>query len=137
MAMLVYLRNPKNNSIRPGIIGLSWTTFFFGLLVTLWRRDWKTFLFFSVIYLASFYFVPITIIQSPGSFSWSFEESGSFYVWFSMIYYFVVNILGFLFYNRIFTQGLLNQGYLPISQETEQILLHKGFKIPDHEHPID
>lgn len=111
MAITLVLKNKKNNSIKLGILGFSWTTLFFGGFVPFFRGDWKTFLILLICYI--------------------FTLSNSL----NVLYSFVVHILGAFFYNRIYTQYLVNQGYVPMNEEGITLLKIKGIMVHSMDWP--
>ena len=53
MATVVNLKN-DNNVVREGVVGFSWTTFFFGFFVPVIRGDWKWFFIMLVTNIFTF-----------------------------------------------------------------------------------
>ncbi|MGL4560999.1 MAG: hypothetical protein ACRCV0_01750, partial [Brevinema sp.] len=92
---------------------------------------WKLFLPLFLIYLSGLYFTPFQIITIDGFTSLQIlSENSEIYTKINAFLTFFVNVLGSLFYNKIYTQGLINRGFLPVSPEGEALLLAKGIKLP-------
>lgn len=85
----VRMYNPKTNDTKDTKIGISWTTFFFGPFVPLFKRDWWGLLLYAI------YIVLIFLIPIHGSQKYLFA------------------ILMFLWYNAIYVSTLYRQGYVP------------------------
>lgn len=131
--MVVFLKNKSNGKIKKGILGFSWTTFFFGLLVPLFRKDFKMFLPFFFLYMAGLYMMPHSYSYIDGMVSFNILNDLGIYQIFSTAFYCIVNIIGAFFYNKIYTQALINRHYYPMSEETSAILQSKGIHLP-HNH---
>lgn len=133
MAITLILKNKKNNKIKIGILGFSWTTLFFGGFVPLIRGDLKMFLILLIFYVGINYNMPMVLQNSHLidfrmlSVIWTFNNS-----W-NLLYSFVVHILGAFFYNRIYTQHLVHQGYVPMNEEGTTLLKIKGITV----HSVD
>lgn len=133
MAITLILKNKKNNKIKIGILGFSWTTLFFGGFVPLIRGDLKMFLILLIFYVGINYNMPMILQNSHLidfrmlSVIWTFNNS-----W-NLLYSFVVHILGAFFYNRIYTQHLVNRGYVPMNEEGTTLLKIKGITV----HSVD
>ncbi len=126
--MVIYLKN--KNKVKKGFVGFSFTTFFFGGFVPLIRGDFKMFIPLFLIYLTPFYFMPYTLSNFDGAMSLQMTDDIGIFNMMSSIYYFVVNVLGAFFYNRIYTQGLIKKGFRPVTDEGMMILQTKGIKVP-------
>ncbi len=129
--MVIFLKNPKNGKIKKGILGFSFTTFFFGAFVPLFRGDFKMFFPIFLLYAVGLYFMPYTYTNIDGFYSFQIDNSFWLYNAFSSAYYFLINICGAFFYNKIYTQGLVKKGYIPMSEESRAILYSKGIKLPE------
>lgn len=133
MAITLILKNKKNNKIKIGILGFSWTTLFFGGFVPLIRGDLKMFLILLIFYVGINYNMPMILQNSHLidfrmlSVIWTFNNS-----W-NLLYSFVVHIVGAFFYNRIYTQHLVNRGYVPMNEEGTTLLKIKGITV----HSVD
>lgn len=130
MAMKIFLKHKNKNKVKTSVLGFSWTTFFFGLFVPLFRKDFKMFLPFFLIYMSLFYFAPYNYSMIDGMISFEILDDSGIYSKLSTIFYFMVNILGAFFYNKLYTQGLVNKGFYPISGEGTAILQAYGIKLP-------
>ncbi|MGL5955240.1 MAG: HrgC protein [Brevinema sp.] len=129
--MVIFLQNKRTGQIKKGILGFSWTTFFFGLFVPLLRGDLKMFIPFFLFYIAGYYiigsyFMPYTYSHIDGIFMFQMMDDFGIYSMFSSFFYFMVNIFGAFFYNKIYTQGLINRGFIPMSEESNVLLASKG-----------
>lgn len=94
MAKVVMLE--KNGVQKQGFVGFSWTMFFFGFFVPLFRGDFKWFIITLILMLLSF-----GLAQ------------------------FIVCFL----YNKFYTVGLLEDGYRPADDFSENLLRMKGIII--------
>ncbi|MGL4562936.1 MAG: hypothetical protein ACRCVW_03680 [Brevinema sp.] len=129
--MQILLKHTEKNKVKFAKLGFSFTTLFFGIFVLLFRKDWKLFLPLFLIYLSGLYFTPFQIITIDGFTSLQIlSENSEIYTKINAFLTFFVNVLGSLFYNKIYTQGLINHGFLPVSPEGEALLLAKGIKLP-------
>ncbi|MGL4394703.1 MAG: hypothetical protein ACRCS8_05715 [Brevinema sp.] len=127
--MQIILKNRSNHQVKFAKLGFSFTTLFFGIFVPLVRGDWKIFLPLFAIYLSGLYFTPFQIVTIDGFTSIQvLSENSEIYTQINAFLTFVVNILGSLFYNKIYTQALVNKGFLPVSPEGEAFMLAKRIK---------
>ncbi|EGQ79857.1 HrgC protein [Fusobacterium simiae] len=94
MAKVIMLE--KNGVQKQGFVGFSWTMFFFGFFVPLFRGDFKWFIITLILMLLSF-----GLAQ------------------------FIVCFL----YNKFYTVGLLEDGYRPADDFSENLLRMKGIII--------
>lgn len=95
------LTNQNTGMIKQVKVGYSWTFFFFSFWVPLIRGDWKTTIIALLVWLG-------------GLFTYGFGSAA-----FAIIYAF--------FYNKNYTNDLINQGYLPSSEQDKNILVGKGY----------
>ncbi|SFB84072.1 hypothetical protein SAMN02745150_01025 [Brevinema andersonii] len=129
MAITLILKNKRNNEIKIGILGFSWTTLFFGGFVPLIRGDLKMFLILLILYITINYNTPLIFQNSHLinfqmlSVIWTSNNS-----W-NLLYGFVVHVLGAFFYNKIYTQHLVNRGYVPMNEEGITLLKIKGIMV--------
>ncbi|MCZ0717403.1 DUF2628 domain-containing protein [Aerococcus kribbianus] len=75
--------------------GFSWTTFFFGFFVPLFRRDWKWALIIAVVQYA------LASILDSDSLSLA------------------INVVLALFYNKVYINDLMNKGYQGVDHDTQ------------------
>ncbi|MGL4677473.1 MAG: HrgC protein [Brevinema sp.] len=127
--MIVFLQNRHTGQIKKAILGFSWTTFFFGMFVPLLRGDFKIFLPFFLFYIVGFYYMPYTYSNIDGAITFQIMDDLGIYSIISSLYYFIVNIVGAFFYNKIYTKGLINRGFTPMSDETRVLLASKGIVV--------
>lgn len=88
----------KDNIKQDGFVGFSWTTFFFGFWVPIFRKDFKTALILFVLTIAVGFFTfgaGILILDI---------------------------ILGF-FYNKYFTENLVKAGFRPVDDYSKELLI--------------
>ena len=134
MAVTLFLKKKGENNIKVGVLGFSWTTFFFGLFVPLLRKDFKLFLPLFILYIGLFagvfYMMPYTFSDMDGMQSLEMTDEFGLYNAFSTAFYFIINIVGAFVYNKIYTQGLVNKGYLPVAHEGTTLLKSRGIKFP-------
>ena len=91
--MAIKVKLEKDGFIKDGFVGFSWTMFFFGFFVPLFRGDFKWLLITLILMFLSFGLAQF--------------------------------ILCFL-YNKFYTINLLEQGYKPADDYSENILNMKG-----------
>lgn len=91
----------RDNVIKEGFVGFSWTFFFFGFFVPLFRKDFMS---------ALGYFVISCVV--------SFFTYGTGC--------FVLNIIVAFAYNKYYTENLIKQGFVPLDEKAEEILKQKG-----------
>ncbi|AXQ79393.1 DUF2628 domain-containing protein [Streptococcus chenjunshii] len=101
--MKVTLKN-KENEEKKVPIGISWTTFFFGPFVPLFRRDWKWFgIMLGVTFVVAAIFIALDIETGGG----------------------VVGVAFSFIYNRLYCQDLLKKGWQPATEEDTQLINEK------------
>jgi len=131
MAKTILLKNNNTNKLKVGIIGFSWVFLFFGIFVSLFRKDWKTFLmlliFYSVSVTIMIFYSQYTLTQDMNSWSFNMEPTEFMISTIRDINFICVNFLGALFYNKIYTQKLLKKGFMPTNQHEADFLMKEGF----------
>ncbi|MBM7643742.1 DUF2628 domain-containing protein [Streptococcus loxodontisalivarius] len=102
--MKVNLKNPETNQTKSVKVGFSWTTFFFGFFVPLFRADWKWFgIMLGTSLLVGIIF---TVLNASGG-SWAVS-------------------VGFAFiYNNEYIKDLIKKGWKPVSEEDSSIITKK------------
>ena len=144
--MAIKINLKKNDETKNGFVGFSFTTFFWGLFIPIFRGDSKGFLKFFLIWLATFG-VLVFIARFPYD-SIDFDKFPSVrdYVisLFDVKYkYIVLAILSFFLlllilcfivwifvaknYNKNYTNKLLNQGYMPSEDDSYSLALLKEY----------
>ena len=134
MAFTLFLKKQGKNDVKIGVLGFSWTTFFFGMFVPLLRKDFKVFLPLFLLYMgfgaAVFYMMPYTFSEIDGERVLQMTDDLGLYNAFSTAFYFIINIVGAFIYNKIYTQALVNKGYYPVASEGTATLKAYGIKFP-------
>ncbi len=122
MATIISLK--KDNLIKKGLVGFSWTTLFFGFFVPIIRGDarWAIVMFIS---LFCYFVVVGTIID--GMFTDTDidkmpddELAGIFLIIF--LGYIIINIIIASIYNKQYTTRLLESGYEPADEYSRGML---------------
>ncbi|AMB99089.1 hypothetical protein AWM75_03320 [Aerococcus urinaehominis] len=101
--MKVVLANPAGQT-KQVKLGLSWTAFFFGAFVPLFRGNWKWFFIMLV--------TNIVLGISAGSL---IGDSGGFVG-------FLVNLVWLFFYNKWYVKDLYNDGYRAVTPEEDALV---------------
>lgn len=99
--MIVNLKNETTGQFKQSKIGFSWTMFFFGFFVPLFRGDWK----WLVIVLLLDLVVGVPTL--------------GFGLWIPNL------VLSFL-YNKFYVQDLVSAGFKPSDNASKDILKQKG-----------
>lgn len=99
--MKINLHNTKTMQTKQTKLGFSWTFFFFGWFVPLFRGDWKLFI--------------ITLIGTIvlGYVSMGFASA-------------VLNIVFSFLYNKLYIQDLINKGFTPADEFSEKAIKGAG-----------
>ncbi|WP_163499487.1 hypothetical protein [Helicobacter suis] len=105
-------------------IGFSWTTLFFGPFVPLIRKDWKW----------SCIFWGVCVVLNGLDFLFALHSGTDNAM--NIISSIVDGVLGLMFcvtmvflYNKIYIEGLLDKGYMPLEEADRQILNRHGFSL--------
>jgi len=99
------------NVMKEAKVGFSWTTFFFGFFPALFRGDLK------------WAIIMFIVAAAIGIFTLGF---GAWVVW--LIFAFI--------YNKAYIRELLEKGYRPANEHSEQILKTKGIIVPNVSAPV-
>lgn len=100
----VKLIDKKNGKIKSSPLGISWTTFFFGVFAPLFRGDWLgAFGVFCVLSVAGYAVSPITVL--------------------------VIQIAVAVFYNYIYVSRLLAKGYEVYNSNDVELVKKHGYNV--------
>ncbi len=108
----------KEKEVKTAVIGFSWTTFFFGFFVPLFRKDWIHAIIFAVISFIVTLPIKKEILGIENQ------------MMISLIFLAVSVILGVIFgfvYNRLYINGLLKKGWSSERAEDEKLLIENKF----------
>jgi|GEM_PF-3123065 len=117
--MKVDLVNQRLDQSKQCKIGFSWTALFFNSWVPILRGDWKWALIIFSYGRISEHFAEI------GNLTFSLSNSGDTYMTFN--YFGIISFLIPFCYNRIYINGLLRSGYVPMNEESQKMLAERGF----------
>lgn len=98
--MLVNLKNPTTNQFKQVKAGFSWTMFFFGFWVPLFRGDWK-------------WLIIMLLLDLIG-------------IWTLGIVTSVANLIMSFMYNKLYIQDLISGGFKPNDEASANILKQKN-----------
>lgn len=98
--MIVNLKNPATNQFKQVKAGFSWTMFFFGFWVPLFRGDWK-------------WLIIMLLLDIIGLFTFGIVTG-------------VANIVMSFLYNKLYIQDLISSGYKPTDKASVNILQQKN-----------
>ncbi|NME35588.1 MULTISPECIES: hypothetical protein [Fusobacterium] len=96
----------KDGIVKDGFVGFSWTILFFGFLVPLIRKDYKTALGFFLISCVVSYFT-----YGAGCYA--------------------LNIIVAFAYNKYYTENLIKEGFKPVNEIGVNILRKNGIDIKE------
>ncbi len=94
----------RDNIIKEGFVGFSWTVFFFGFFVPLFRKDYVSALVLFIVSAAISFFT---------------AGAGGF----------ILNIILAFAYNKYYTENLIKQGFIPTNEFNEEILRRNGIYV--------
>ncbi|MCF1784218.1 DUF2628 domain-containing protein [Lactobacillus mulieris] len=106
--MIVNLKNPATNQFKQCKVGFSWTMFFFGFWVPLFRGDWK-------------WLIIMLLLDIIGIFTLGLVTA-------------IANIAMAFLYNKFYVEDLTKQGFEPQDKASIDILRGKGiaFKVSEN-----
>ena len=113
--MAIEVNLEKYGHKKKGLLGFSWTAFFFNFLVPVFRADFKWFLIFIF---------PFIFASLGTSFDLDFDNN-----FIAFIFIFPVFVSKFIFpfiYNKFYTKGLIKEGYLPPKDDDYSNAILKG-----------
>ena len=144
--MAIKINLKKNDETKNGFVGFSFTTFFWGLFIPIFRGDSKGFLKFFLIWLATFG-VLVFIARFPYD-SIDFDKFPSIsnfiislfdvkfkYIVLAILSFFllllIISFIVWIFvaknYNKNYTNKLLRQGYMPSEDDSYSLALLKEY----------
>lgn len=98
--MIVNLKNPNTNQFKQVKIGFSWTMFFFGFWVPLFRGDWK-------------WLIIMLLLDIIGLFTFGFVTA-------------IANVVMAFLCNKLYAEDLISNGFKPTDNASVNILNQKG-----------
>ena len=98
--MIVNLKNPQTNQFKQAKAGFSWTMFFFGFWVPLFRGDWK-------------WLIIMLLLDLIGIFTFGIVSG-------------IANIVMAFLYNKLYIQDLIAAGFKPNDYASANILKTKN-----------
>ncbi|GAA9426380.1 hypothetical protein HpHA283_13790 [Helicobacter pylori] len=118
----------KDNLIKKGFVGFSWTTLFFGFLVPIIRGDvrWAIIMFIS---LCCYYFLVGAIIDGMFPDIDKIPDDDLIVIFLVVFLGNIINIVNIIIafvYNKHYTAKLLEDGYKPADEYSRGILRSKG-----------
>ena len=105
MAEIVMLKHSPSGLLKKGFVGFSWTTLFFGGVPALFRGDFKTFLLYYLIVLCGAFFLGVAIVSNNSN----IDQSALTGI--GNTFGFICSLVWAFFYNKYYTQKLLESGY--------------------------
>ncbi len=126
MATTINLK--KDNLIKKGFVGFSWTTLFFGFLVPIIRGDvrWAIVMFIS---LCCYYFLVGAIIDGMFPDIDKIPDDDLIVIFLVVFLGNIINIVNIIIafvYNKHYTAKLLEDGYEPTDEYSRGILQSRG-----------
>lgn len=94
------MKNPSTNQFKQVKAGFSWTMFFFGFWVPLFRGDWK-------------WLIIMLLLDIVGLFTFGIVTK-------------IADIVMSFLYNKLYLQDLVSNGYKPTDDASANILKQKG-----------
>ncbi len=118
----------KDNLIKKGFVGFSWTTLFFGFLVPIIRGDvrWAIVMFIS---LCCYYFLVGAIIDGMFPDINKIPDDDLIVIFLVVFLGNIINIVNIIIafvYNKHYTAKLLEDGYEPADEYSRGILRSRG-----------
>lgn len=119
--MAVVFQMEKDGSIRDGLLGFSWTSFFFTPFVPLFRKDIPSFI--GVLAVGFVINIGQNVLLERMSSSYDSELGGL------MLFALIVTVIGLIWcskYNKMYTRKLLEKGWRPVDSEGVRLLKEAG-----------
>ncbi len=126
--MVATINLKKDNLIKKGFVGFSWTTLFFGFLVPIIRGDvrWAIVMFIS---LCCYYFLVGAIIDGMFPDIDKIPDDDLIVIFLVVFLGNIINIVNIIIafvYNKHYTAKLLEDGYEPADEYSKGILRSRG-----------
>lgn len=126
--MVATINLKKDNLIKKGFVGFSWTTLFFGFLVPIIRDDvrWAIVMFIS---LCCYYFLVGAIIDGMFPDIDKIPDDDLIVIFLVVFLGNIINIVNIIIafvYNKHYTAKLLEDGYEPADEYSRGILRSRG-----------
>ncbi|WQZ40578.1 HrgC protein [Helicobacter pylori] len=126
--MVATINLKKDNLIKKGFVGFSWTTLFFGFLVSIIRGDvrWAIVMFIS---LCCYYFLVGAIIDGMFPDIDKIPDDDLIVIFLVVFLGNIINIVNIIIafvYNKHYTAKLLEDGYEPADEYSRGILRSRG-----------
>ncbi len=126
--MVTTINLKKDNLIKKGFVGFSWTTLFFGFLVPIIRGDvrWAIVMFIS---LCCYYFLVGAIIDGMFPDINKIPDDDLIVIFLVVFLGNIINIVNIIIafvYNKHYTAKLLEDGYEPADEYSRGILRSRG-----------
>ncbi|MFT2774606.1 hypothetical protein [Helicobacter pylori] len=126
--MVATINLKKDNLIKKGFVGFSWTTLFFGFLVPIIRGDvrWAIVMFIS---LCCYYFLVGAIIDGMFPDIDKIPDDDLIVIFLVVFLGNIINIVNIIIafvYNKHYTAKLLEDGYEPADEYSRGILRSRG-----------
>lgn len=126
--MVATINLKKDNLIKKGFVGFSWTTLFFGFLVPIIRGDvrWAIVMFIS---LCCYYFLVGAIIDGMFPDIDKIPDDDLIVIFLVIFLGNIINIVNIIIafvYNKHYTAKLLEDGYEPADEYSRGILRSRG-----------
>ncbi|KMT70984.1 HrgC [Helicobacter pylori] len=126
--MVATINLKKDNLIKKGFVGFSWTTLFFGFLVPIIRGDvrWAIVMFIS---LCCYYFLVGAIIDGMFPDIDKIPDDDLIVIFLVVFLGNIINIVNIIIafvYNKHYTAKLLEDGYEPTDEYSRGILRSRG-----------
>ncbi len=126
--MVATINLKKDNLIKKGFVGFSWTTLFFGFLVPIIRGDvrWAIVMFIS---LCCYYFLVGAIIDGMFPDIDKIPDDDLIVIFLVVFLGNIINIVNIIIafvYNKHYTAKLLEDGYEPADEYSRGILRARG-----------
>ncbi|MGF6905819.1 hypothetical protein [Fusobacterium sp. PH5-44] len=118
--MAVVFKMEKDGKLKDGLLGFSWTSFFFSFFVPLIRKDIPAFIGVFIVTVGGNAIIKKLAINSLEN-----DSSGGGILFFSLLL-FIVSVVWCFMYNKIYTTKLLTEGWMPVDSEGIRLIEEAG-----------